>query len=707
VSFFATKNLVTLSLEPCEPWTFKPTEALTAQIRNVKEDRQNFYQNPATQHCFYTGIEAHAPNQRTSKENPPRTIHAFPADYDIKIPRERIMEVVNSMAVKPTYLETSLGGNFRLVWVLEQPIQVESREFCTFVLQQAHDWLRLDLLPGLDRKAWEETSRLYCNGCEWEKIGEVVPAKASQAFFVSAGQKYRFPAADDAAVPLDLVEKALREKYPNFNWPGPFELDTQGPSFWIAASVSTQSAIVKPGGMFTFAAHAGKPFYSWGDLIGADFVKKFQDDAIARATNDLWWDGKQFWKRKGGIYVSHEGKEIDSYLRVTCRLSKKPGQNGISPFDSALEHVYQHQSVVSAGPFVFVRPGLITHEGFRKLNTWMGKPMEPAVGTQVWGPLGNFPFISAWLDQFFSTLVQLDHWRAWHKHFYTGAVNYQPLPGPNFALSGFPGCGKTLLNRSVVGVSVGGYADASNFLVDGCSFNSELYDKGMWVLDDDTPSTNQKAQNRLASWLKKMAANQQHMVNGKFLKSCMVDFSGRIGCTTNVDFMSMRAIGPMDNNSMDKMMLLRCNPNPGFVFPSRKEIVQYLENELKFYLRFLLDWEPPEHCIRDNRYGYVAHHEQIILDQVHQTSPSATFKELLIAFLDRWFEGNPKEPFWEGTVSGLLAGIISTDCNEYIVRHMRLESVSRYLEQVQREGAFKVEVHQGRHNTRLWRFHRD
>ena len=35
------------------------------------------------------------------------------------------------MEVKPTWIEISLGGNFRLVWVLQQPIPVEDRDFCT------------------------------------------------------------------------------------------------------------------------------------------------------------------------------------------------------------------------------------------------------------------------------------------------------------------------------------------------------------------------------------------------------------------------------------------------------------------------------------------------------------------------------------------------------------------------------------------------
>ena len=591
IMFFAAPNLVGLSVSPSEPWLFAATEKISAQVRSVKEDRQAWYQNTSTSHNFYSAIEGVNPNVRVSKENPPRFIHGFPADYDIKIPAERIVEAIAAMEVKPTWIEISLGGNFRLVWVLQQPIPVEDRDFCTAILQEAHDWLKLDLLPGLDRKAFEETSRLYCNGCDWKPTGfGPVPVEKSQAFFVECGKRFRFKGGDDELVPLDLVEKAVKEKYSNFNWPSDFTLDSQGPSFWIPESVSPLSAIVKPGGMFTFAMHASKPFYSWSDLLGKEFSAKFQQDSIAQATFDAWWDGKKFWLKKAGYYVSLDRTELMSYLKVTCRLSAKATKGGISPLDAAIEHIYRHQSVHGAAPFIHVRPGLHIHEGLRKLNTWMGKPMEPAAGKQKWGPQGNFPMLSAYIGQLFSTEEQLAHMRAWQTHFFTGAVNYVPMPGPNTILMGQAGIGKTFLNRHVHGPLAGGFADASNYLVDGSQFNSELIGVPVWCLDDDSPSSSTAAQNRMQSMMKKTAANQQHMCNTKFEKSCMVDWCGRICCTTNLDFVSSRIIGPLDNTSLDKTALFRCNPRPTFVFPPRLEWARTVLVELPFYLRCSLDY---------------------------------------------------------------------------------------------------------------------
>jgi hypothetical protein len=701
--FFAAKNLVTRSLQPCEPWLFKLVEPISQQIREVKEDRQRWYQNPVTVHCFYTALEGVNAVQRVGKDNPPHLIHGFVADYDIRIPAERIMEAIREMAIKPTYFESSLGGNFRLVWILERPLPVDDRGFCTFILQQAHDWLRLGLLPGLDRKAFEETSRLYCNGCAWEDLGNgPIPAATAQAFFVECGRKFRFKAGDDEMVPLDLVEKALRERYPNFSWPCSFELETQGPSFWVPGSVSLQSAIVKPGGMFSFAAHSDKPFYSWSDLLGKEFTEKFQADAVARATDDVWWDSKIFWRRINGVYASVEKTELLSYLKVTCRLSAKPGQGGVSQQEAALEHIYVHQRVIGAAPFVMRRSGLIMFDGERKLNTYSGKPLEPADT----GDDKDCPWLVSLEENLFGKGEQRDQKLAWLKHFYTSAYNFDPRPGQNIFMMGLAGAGKTLWNREVIGGLVGGFVDASDYLVNGAQFNSYLYRRCLWVLDDDSPAGSPQATARVHLMFKKIAANQQALCNTKFQNSVMLEWMGRIVCTTNLDFISSRIVGPLDNSSLDKTCLFRCAPGSRFDFPDRIEIANTLARELPHYARRILNWEPPATVRRDSRYGYAAYHDKSLLDQTYQSSPTASFKEVLIEYLAGWFKANEKAAYWEGPVSMLLREIMVSQNNDLVLRSLKLEQTSRFLEQIQREGNIQGEVRNGMHNTRIWRFYR-
>jgi hypothetical protein len=293
VPFYYTQNLVEKQTFPGNPWEFVPTEQITEQIRKDKNARQDWYKNVNTRHSFYSAFEPYNPNCRVSREdNPPKFLHAFHADFDVAIPEARVLEAIAAMGIKPTWIERSVGGNVRLVWILPRPLCVDTYEFASFVLQQARKWLNLDLLPGLDEGAWESPTRLLCNGCQWKETGHgPIPETKLQAFFVECGMRYRFQSKADVDVPMERVEAALKAKYPEFaNWPGDFVETAQGPTFWVPSSTSPMSAIVKRDGIFTFSAHADKVFYSWSDLLGPEFIKNFSEDAIAKATKDIYWE---------------------------------------------------------------------------------------------------------------------------------------------------------------------------------------------------------------------------------------------------------------------------------------------------------------------------------------------------------------------------------------------------------------------------------
>lgn len=708
--FFAAENLTSQTLIPCNPWEFVPTETITEQIRQSKEDRQNWYQNPATKHCFYTGIEPTNPNMRPGKDNPPLKIHALSADYDVAIPDERVDEAVKAMKIKPSWKERSLGGNVRLVWIFPRPLIVDDYQFCGYILEQAMEWLNLGLLPALDEAAFKAASRLLCNGCQWTATGfGPVPEIELQSFFVECGRNFRFRPVNDTEIPLADVEKKLRELYPTLNWPGEFVLESQGPTFWIPESVSPLSAIVKPLGMFTFSAHATKPFYSWSEIIGKDFVENFTNTAIAKATADIHWDSKKFWRKKSGFYASMGEKEMANFLRVDCKLSAKADKTGVSPMDVALSHIFNHNCVKAAVPFVFRPGGPIEFLGERVLNTYVNRVVPPATGTQTWGPQGGFPFLSFMLDNIFEkseepTKEQLPRFLAWFKYYYTCAFEQIPLPGQNTFLMGGVGIGKTFLNRSIVGTAVGGFMDASDYLVNGAVFNSHLMHVPHWCLDDDTPANSQAASAKMHAMFKKTVANQQFLSNEKFQVSGMTEWMGRIGCTTNLDYLSTRIVGPLDNSSLDKTNLFRCVKDGTFRFPTRVELVKIALRETPLLLRWLLDWKVPDEVPTDPRYGFASFQESSLLDQSHQTNPAMPFKEVLMTSLDDFFKENPGQPFWMGPVSQLIKMIVMNPLNDYIIRSIKMEQVNRYLEQILKEGLLPCETETGPMKTRLWKF---
>jgi hypothetical protein len=253
---------------------------------------------------------------------------------------------------------------------------------------------------------------------------------------------------------------------------------------------------------------------------------------------------------------------------------------------------------------------------------------------------------------------------------------------------------------------VGGYVDASSFLVDGSLFNSHLMHTGHWVLDDDTPNHSSSSQARLHAAFKKIAANQQMLFNEKFERSAMGEWMGRIGATANLDFVSTRIVGPLDNSSLDKTCLYRCVKEKRMTFPARLELAKIMVRELPYFLRWLLDLKVPDFVERDSRYGFKSFHEPSLLIQTHQSNPVAPFKELLIETLDEWFQTSEESDYWVGTVSQLVKMIAVNPLNDSIMRSVKLEQVNRYLEQIQKEGLLECSADNGPLNTRVWRFPR-
>lgn len=703
--FFATKNLTEQAVTPCVPWDFKPAKVISKQIRESKQDRQEWYQNTGTAHQFYTGLEGINSNMRVSKENPPYKMHSFSADYDLPIPDQRVDEGIKLMQHKPAWVERSLGGNVRLVWLLDSPILVADMEFCSVLLDTFVDKLGMDMLPGLDRPAFTTPTRLLANGCAWRNTGH---GKVNlQAFLVAAGQKHRFSGEGEATIPLDIVEAELKKKYKDFNWPSEFVVGSQGPSFWIAGSASPLSAIVKAEGMITFSAHATKVFYPWADILGADFVKAFKEDSVASATKDVYFDGKNYWRIINGKYVSNERTELILHWKADCRISAKPEKSGISPIENCLNHVHHNGRIKNAAPFVLQRSGIVTFMGEQRLNTACCKPFEPATGSQKFGPWGNFPFYSALLTHNLDPIeYQLQHYISWVHYFYSAAYNYEPLPGHNSIMVGAPGTGKTLLSRIVNGTLVGGFIDASSFLVDGGAFNAHLLEYPLWCLDDDSPSSSANAQSRFQNMIKKSVANVETIHNQKFEKAGAAAWCGRIAMTFNADITSFRNIGPMDNSSRDKTNLYRGAQFPTFDFPSRPETLKLLMAEMPYIARFFLDWKIPDEVrTRDKRYGFESYQNPSLFVRANQSSNSAPFKEVLIEVMKAWFLQNREAVFWLGTISALSL-LIRTTGYDIVTSSMRVESMNRYLEQVVKEGTLKIEVSDGPHETRQFKIPR-
>lgn len=95
----------------------------------------------------------------------------------------------------------------------------------------------------------------------------------------------------------------------------------------------------------------------------------------------------------------------------------------------------------------------------------------------------DFPWLYKFLQNIFDQ-KQRDNFFAWWKRFYSSGSAGNLEQGQAIIIAGEAGRGKTLLSRVIVGSSVGGYADASRYLMGDSRFNKECGENALWVVDD-------------------------------------------------------------------------------------------------------------------------------------------------------------------------------------------------------------------------------
>ena len=354
------------------------------------------------------------------------------------------------------------------------------------------------------------------------------------------------------------------------------------------------------------------------------------------------------------------------------------------------------------------RPGLFLFNSERRLNTYSGKPLEPAVGHQTFGPHSGCPMLSAFQDHFFKLHPrQRDAMLVWLKYYFTSAFEWTPRAGQWAVFTGCTGSGKTFFSRHVIGRLVGGFFDATKILVGGSQFTSMAMKWPHWCVDDECMSSFTSREDAMKRF-KALIANQEQLWEGKFKDSALVAWLGRMLLTTNTDYSSLRVLSDLDINTMDKLCLFRCTEDESDRFPflpSMIEMQKQLEKELPYYARALLDWKVPDDFAKDSRFGYAPFHNEFLLDRIHQGSSAAPFKEVLLKTLAQWFMANPEATEFAGTSTDLYALIMSDGgLNQMVLKNYSIEKINRHLESLQKMRLITFSTRSGAGKSRVWVF---
>ena len=640
-------------LTPEEAAAFKPQVPATA---SSKAEFKSWQQKPTTNHLHISGVEGEQAGMRVAKGNPAQTIFALIGDWDTPIGWEQRgeMQKILPPELLPQWIYRTFSGGLRAIWILEEPINCWNAKVTQKLMEVLCRDLKLRRLTGgFDEKAWKSPTIYYDVGTNWIQ-GPAGPLKKkfTQKAIYEALTVIK-PKSGGVDISMEVIADAIEKKYPGA-WPVDFEIDSRGPRFWDASSGDETAAVVKHDGIFYYSDGGGTK--SWADLLGVDWVRENNNNAVAGVIENLWFNGKDYFvpgeDGKHNWVMKNVGT-MNRYLAGNFGLSSKcPDGEAISPLGKVLLAVETHKLCDAHLPCVFNQAKVVELNGRTVLNSSSKTPAEPAPDPQEWGD--NFPFIAGYIDKFLCDQEQKDLFLSWLSFMYSHAHDGTPHNGQNLFLVGPPNKGKTLMSTRVIGKLMGGSQEASNFLLSKDIFSGSLFEQGIWTVDDESHAGDRNGAAKFSAVLKRTAANTTFECRSMYQAPCYIEWFGRVILTANDDPESLRMLPMVDLSNADKLMILRCSPEP-VEFPENP--VEIINREIPYFARWLYDYEMPEHAKGDVRFGVRSFCDKTLLEEIHDQSSTSGFLEIIEEWADGWFDQHPDVDEWVGNATQLLTQI--------------------------------------------------
>ena len=691
LKLFAVENHASTNVFKHNPWE-DDAPTLPARI-NTKSKFEKWATNPNTKHVFFSGYEGVSNLTRISKNNPPHAMWALVIDYDVPCDKADLLKAVAKFEKAgftiPNAMCLTKSGCARTVYVLEKPFELLSPRFTDQTLKKLKKKLRIEsFLPGLDKNAYENPALYFEIGKNW-LVDSANPPALSHKFMgkvlaeAARGSSLRDMGPQFVEIPLDIVKKEVQERFPG-RWDGDFKLNSRGPRFWDP-DADASSALVVSGGMVCFTGD--KPFMTWAQIFGPRFVEGFLEDKIGGAINDIYFDGKSYWSKNPitELWESYGKEDMGLRLEVNQSLSASAESGCASEVKQAIVQIQNVHRIQGAVPFIYIPKSIIFRNGKRFLNTSTAAVMLPEDG----GPYfeDSFP----WFANYFNLLLSEEQrivLLAWLQHFYVNALNGTPRKGHSMFLAGDTNQGKSLFTQLVASIMFGGHVDASSYLKGETTFNKQLFESGLWTIDDTSPASDMKQQAVYSALLKKITADQTFEYMAKYQDATMVEWVGRLIVTCNLDPESIRVIPNLDISNLDKIIALRiATVDPALKnFKPPAELRSILQRELPFFLNFLQHWTRPESLGQDVRYGFKSYIHESIKTVAHESSDLTSFEELLTLFYREYFDMNKKKNEWVGNSTELQVQMLEDDALKNIVTKLSSVQIGRQLNKLQNTG---------------------
>lgn len=702
-------NAVSQEISFGQPWG---TAVIAHEKLPDKAAYRAYITNAGTQDCLFSGIRGLVSTARVSRENAPAAWIAIVADYDkVMTPAERAKKTAK-LAVKPTFVAESYSGGTHAVWVLAKPIPLmPSAEMVRTLQKIIIRELRLSNAYGaLDLKAFNNPAQYYHAGWNWQLIDpSPIPEELTSLWFEEALRKSDFLRKGEV-IPLERVRDEMAKRGWDKRWNGEFELGSRGVRFWDSMADCPTAAIVTETGMVCFTG--GFPFRSWEDIFGHEFISSYKADTLGRALCDCYFVNNSFYVRTS--YKCEDGTSVPGWQclnRQNFELfaagkynvsSKAESPGDESPLKQLMTAIIEINSIPAASPFIYRKETIVKIQDEPRLNTSFLRVHEPDL-TQghSWGD--GFPWIASFMEHLFPDIIQRERFMAAWAYAYRHAYAGLPRNGHVLFVAGGVGSGKNFLSECLYGASLGGSADASEYVLGQTRFNDHLMSIGVWTLNDTVAKGDAKERSMFAKALKKMAANQHHMCEGKFKKAAGIFWQGRIMVTLNTDPDSLQLLPDIELSNRDKISLFKTTDEP----MRDSDGAATAKAEMGALCSFLLNWEIPEHCVGDARWGVRNYLHPELLTEAANSGSTASFREVLALFAKDMFDADKRLDALEGSATWFLQQMMLQDGIKDMLKGMvNATSIGKRMGALASTGEFPLEYK--RNNTqRYWMIKRE
>lgn len=684
---FAIANLTehVVLQEHREPW-------LTAPGIPAFESREAYkawLASPDSRVPLFNLIEGENPALRVSKSNPAYRVWGVVADYDSTmsdVEVERGLKRIPASYPPFAWNRTRRGG-VRIVWRFEKPVFYYGPDTYEKLMKRVKKELRLTgIFSGLDEDALLRIEQTYTAGNNWtvNAAAQIKAVTLELWLFDILGKCDDFEGRG-VEVPLPVVEAEVHKRFPN-RWRGAFELGSRGLRFWAPEADNETAAIVRSTGMTAFTGD--RPFLTWADIFGREFVQAYLEDKRGRALDELWCDAQKNYYRQlpDERWDRMNTDQAKRHLKVKFGMSDAVVKGDPhSEIDAVLHQLELRKRVDGVLPFPHNPQRIVKWNGATYLNDSNCRLLMPALDEQDWGV--NFPWIAGYVSTLMKDARNLEVLLAetsiWLKSLHRG----EPARGHAVFLAGPPGTGKTLWTRQILARMVGGYAVATKFFTGDSRWSDALFDKALWVIDDSTPAEDPKSHERYSATVKAVVANPTFSYEKKHGYCGEAPFDGRLWVTLNTDSKSMSMLPDPEQSLLEKVTFLLTDEVEVDVAERESERYEIIDRELPFFMRWLLDMPLPSWLEPDRRFGFKAWQEPSLLAESRVNTASHTVMEVLDLWRkDLTFE-DPKKTEWRGTTAELLGNVMAhSEMTRSVIGRMSVISFGRHLSNAERNG---------------------